>query len=170
MADGRADGLAAGGATSLSELPSPTPVQADRDRQALLALLEASAAEPFGWTKRRCCAGFVEAAVAAQTGVWVFAGFEWRSRRQAMLLAARLGGLVAVMDARFDRIAPALAQRGDVAGLPDEDFGVRLAIVEGAMLAAPGSAGLARLPRCLMSIAWDTGSARVPPSQIGAPS
>src|SRR3546814_3100758 len=59
------------------------------------------------------------------------------------------------MDRRMARVAPALAMRGDIAGVPDPLTGLRLMVVEGAMLVGPGAAGLERQPRCAMTIAWD---------------
>ncbi|MEO0872087.1 MAG: hypothetical protein AAFY19_09045, partial [Pseudomonadota bacterium] len=69
-------------------------------------------------------------------------------------VARSLGGLRAVMNARLNRISPAMAQRGDIAGLPDAAFGVRLMVVEGATLVGPSKTGLKRLPRSAMRAAW----------------
>lgn len=132
----------------------------ERDISALLELIEARSARRFAWRKGQCCVSFMAAAVAAQTGIDVLAGLTWRSQRAALALLDLQGGLEAAMDARFARIAPALAARGDIAGIIDAALGVQLAVVEGAMLIAPGAAGLERVPRARMAIAWDTGSVR----------
>lgn len=134
-----------------------------RDITALLDLIEARSTRAFAWRKGSCCVSFMGAAVQAQIGIDVLAGLSWRSRRAALAILDELGGLEAAMDARFDRIAPALARRGDVAGLPDPLLGVQLAVVEGATLVAPGETGLIRVQRSAMTMAWDCGSARPTP-------
>ena len=63
------------------------------------------------------------------------------------------------MDRRLRRVPPALAQRGDIAGVPDPLFGVRLMVVDGVTLVGPGARGLERQPRSAMVIAWDAMSA-----------
>lgn len=127
----------------------------NRDIGALITLIEARLEAAFGWQRGRDCVSFAAACVLAQTGVDILAGVPgWRSRKQALALAKEQGGLEAALDARLAPIAPALAQRGDIAGLPDPAFGVRLMVIEGATLVGPGSAGLERLPRSEMVLAW----------------
>lgn len=127
----------------------------NRDLDGLLAFLDARARMPFAFGKRRNdCASFIAGAVKAQTGRDPFRGISWTSERGARRVAAREGGLVAAMDARFARIAPAMAQRGDIAGVEDPGFGARLMIVEGETLAGPGTRGMERNPRAAMTLAW----------------
>lgn len=133
-----------------------------RDLQALNAVIAARHALGFAWVKGRCCASHMAAAVEAQTGIDVLEGLTWRNRREAIDVIKRLGGMETAMDARFDRISPAMAKRGDIAGIADRLLGVQLAVVDGAMLTAPGDYGLEHAPRAAMIMAWDAESARVP--------
>src|SRR3546814_1602011 len=126
-----------------------------RDIEALILLIEDRAALSFGWRGKRDCAGFAAAAIEAQTGVDVLAGLSWSTRGGALAVLDAEGGMETAMDRRMARVAPALAMRGDIAGVPDPLTGLRLMVVEGAMLVGPGAAGLERQPRCAMTIAWD---------------
>jgi hypothetical protein len=127
-----------------------------RDYAALFAFIEARQASGFRWRFPRDCVGFAGAAIAAQTGIDPLADLpRWRTRAEALALAEAEGGLEAGVDKRLTRIAPALAQRGDIAGLPDDSaFGLRLMVIEGATLVGPGARGLERLPRAAMVRAW----------------
>lgn len=126
-----------------------------RDTQALIALIAKRSGRAFRWRRGRDCVSFAAAAVKAQTGRDPLADLpRWRTRREALQIAAVQGGLEAALDRRLTRIAPAMAQRGDIAGLPDRLFGVRLMVVEGATLVGPGATGLERLPRASMVFAW----------------
>jgi hypothetical protein len=136
-----------------------------RDIAALIALIEARSALRFRWTRGRECVGFSGACAHAQTGVDPLAGLpSWRTRREALAVADAEGGLEAAVDRRLARIAPAMAQRGDIAGVPasgsDRRFGIRLMVVEGDTLVAPGARGLERLPRAAMKMAWSITEAR----------
>ena len=124
-----------------------------RDHEALLALLERRARSPFSW-RRWDCARFAAAAVKASTGRDVLGGLRWRSRREAAVVIEQEGGLEAAVSRRLVPIAPALAARGDVAGVPDTLFGIRLMIVEGRTLVGVGERGLERCPRAAMTLAW----------------
>lgn len=128
-----------------------------RDYPALFALLERRRARRFSW-RSQDCVRFAAAAVKAQTGRDPLAGLpRWRTRREALAAAEAEGGLEAAVDARLKRIPPALAQRGDIAGVPDPLFGVRLMVIEGATLVGPGGHGLERQPRSAMVMAWSAG-------------
>jgi hypothetical protein len=127
----------------------------NRDFAALVAAIEARSQRPFGWRRGRDCVSFAAACIKAMTGRNVLSDIpRWRSRREALAIAEELGGLEAALDARLARIPPALAQRGDIAGLPDAIFGVRLMVIEGETLVGPGARGAERLPRSAMVIAW----------------
>ncbi len=127
----------------------------DRDIPALIAAIEAHAARRFAWRRGRDCVSFAAACAKAQTGRDPLADVpQWRTRREARIVAEAAGGLEHALDARLARVAPALAQRGDIAGLPDPLFGIRLMIIEGETLVGPGARGLERLPRSAMTIAW----------------
>lgn len=126
-----------------------------RDFEALIELMQARQARGFRWRFPRDCVSFVAACVKAQTGRDLLAGVpRWRTRAEALAVADAQGGLIAAIDARLRRVEPAMARRGDIAGLPDPLFGVRLMIVEGDTLVGPGQRGLERLPRSEMVMAW----------------
>jgi len=132
----------------------------NRDIPALIAMIEARSAREFRWQRGRDCLSFAAACALAQTGEDILAGIpQWRNRKQALAVAQEVGGLEAALDARLLRIAPAMAQRGDIAGLPDDLFGARLMVVEGATLVGPGARGLERLPRSAMVTAWSSAGA-----------
>jgi len=125
-----------------------------RDLEALIDTIEIRQRAVFRWGSNDCVR-FAARAVRAQTGRNPLADVpRWRSRREAMAITDEMGGLIAALDARFDRVAPAFAKRGDIAGIEDRLFGVRLMIVEGATLVGPGNRGLERLPREAMTMAW----------------
>lgn len=135
----------------------------ERDIAALIAWIEAAQHRRFAWRRGRDCVSFAIGGVEAQTGVDLLADVaRWRTLRDAHAIAAGLGGLAGILDRRMARVPPARAQRGDVAGLPDERFGVRLMIVEGRTLVGPGPRGLVRFDRLAMTMAWDAGSAQAP--------
>lgn len=126
-----------------------------RDLAALIAFLDSRHAVPHAWGRRaNDCAGFALAAVEAQTGVDPAPGVTWSSRAGALRIIRRFGSLEAAFDAHFERIAPAMAMRGDIAAVPDEQFGIHPMIVEGVQLVAPGDFGNRRAPRSAMVCAW----------------
>jgi hypothetical protein len=126
-----------------------------RDPEALIAFLEERQATPFAWGRTaNDCVGFALEAVRRQTGRRLLPGVHWTTKRGADRVIRRLGGLEAAVDARLPSIAPAMAQRGDVAAVADDRFGVALVIVEGATLVGPGTRGTRRLPRAAMIKAW----------------
>jgi hypothetical protein len=127
-----------------------------RDVSALLGYLaeRATMRHEFG-RKANDCLSFVAGAVKAQTGKDPARGLQWKSQATALSLLNKLGGVEAVLDARFERVAPSLAQRGDIGVIPDADLGSHPMIVEGKTLCAPGEKGLKRCPRSAMTAAWD---------------
>lgn len=138
-----------------------------RDLNALLGFIAERAPMPHEWgSSRNDCVAYMAGAVKAQTGRDCLEGLSWSSEIGARRVLRRLGGLEAAMDARFVRIAPAMAQRGDIAGIPDELLGVRIMIVEGATLVGPGARGEKRNPRAAMTIAWS--AVGTPPAEGGA--
>jgi hypothetical protein len=130
-------------------------VSGERNIAALLAWIAAHRDRPHRWERGHDCVSFALGGVAAQTGIDHLADLPgWSNKAEALQVARDLGGLTAALDARLRPIAPALAQRGDVAGMPDRAFGVRLMIVEGPTLVAPAERRLDRLPRAAMVRAW----------------
>lgn len=126
-----------------------------------MAFMEERLQAPHQWLRGHDCVSFALGAVEAQTGIDLLADIpEWNDRASALRVARSLGGLPAALDERMDRVPLALAQRGDIAGLADRAFGVRLMVVEGATLAGPGDGGLQRLQRRAAAIAWSAGTAR----------
>jgi len=131
-----------------------------RDYAALIAAIEAHSRRGFRWRRGRDCVSFAAACIQAQTGHDPLADVpHWRTRREALAFSQAQGGLEAAIDARLDRTPPAMARRGDIAGLPDRLFGVRLMVIEGETLVGPGQHGLERLPRSTMTIAWSAAGA-----------
>ncbi len=129
-----------------------------RDIEGLIALIEARSAKPFDWRGRRDCVAFAAMAVAAQSGIDVLGDLRWRSRREARALLEAEGGLLAAVDRRLDRVPVALARRGDIGAVaagPRDVSSIRLMVIEGAMLVAPGKSGLERQPRANLLWAWD---------------
>jgi len=124
-----------------------------RDHEAMVAAIAERAAMPFDW-KANDCARFAAAVVEAQAGKRPLAGLRWGTAAGAARVLERLGGMEAAVSARLRSIPPAQAQRGDVAGVPDEALGLRLMIVEGATLVGPGERGAKREPRSAMTHAW----------------
>ncbi len=115
----------------------------------LAAHLEPLHARPFAWGSHDCCT-FAAGAVEAMTGVDPMP--EFRGRYSTAIGSARAlkrygaGTIAATLDGKFDAVAPALAQRGDIvmsAGL--------LGICWGGFLIAVGSEagreGLIRIDR-----------------------
>jgi hypothetical protein len=136
-----------------------------RDTAALIACIEAHSARPFSWRRGRDCVSFAAACVEAQTGAEPLADLpSWRSRREALAVVDQVGGLSRALDQRLQPIAPAMAQRGDIAGVeasgPDRPFGIRLMVIEGGTLVGPGQRGLERLPRSVMTMAWSATGGR----------
>jgi hypothetical protein len=132
-----------------------------RNLEALLAFIAGRAATPHSWGREgNDCVSFAAGAVEAQTGKNPLGRLRWRSPRGALRVVTRLGGMAAALDARFDRVAPGAAMRGDIAGVADPVFGIHPMIVEGDTLVAPGDRGLVRLPRAAMIAAWSVGARR----------
>lgn len=127
-----------------------------RDIAGLIAMIEARSSKPFNWKGSRDCVAFAARAVKVQSGVDVLADLQWKSRAQALTILAAEGGLAIAVDTRLSRIPEAMAMRGDIAGVVDAKLGIRLMVVEGAMLVGPGKHGLVRLPRSAMIMAWNT--------------
>jgi hypothetical protein len=145
----------------------------ERDFLALVAFLDARHALPHAWGRGEGndCVAFALGAVEAQTGIRAAARLEWSDRTSALRIIRKYGSLEAAFDAFFDRVPPALAKRGDIAGVPAGIIdgpctreatliGVHPMVVEGPTLCSPGEHGLVRAPRRLATIAWDAMSAR----------
>ena len=126
-----------------------------RDVAALIAFIDSRQNTAHEWgRKANDCAGFALDAVKAMTGKGRASSLKWSSRAAGLRVIKRFGSLEAAFDHYFVRIPPALAQRGDIAGVPDETFGIHPMIVEGLTLVGPGDGGNRRLPRRAMTIAW----------------
>ena len=124
-----------------------------RNYDALAAWLLAIAAKPFSWKDRHDCGHFAAEVVRQQSGVCVLQDLQWTSLKEAKRIVAETP-FADLVSARLPEIAPAFAHRGDIAGVEDADFGVRLMMVEGEYLCAPGPSGLCRVPRKEMIRAW----------------
>jgi hypothetical protein len=126
-----------------------------RDPLALIAFIESrhAVAHAIGRSANDCV-GYCLAAVEALTGRKPAARLDWSSPAAGLRIIKRYGSLEAAFDAHFERIAPALAQRGDIGGVPDADFGIHPMIVEGVTLVGPAEQGNRRQPRSAMTCAW----------------
>lgn len=126
-----------------------------RDLDAFSGFIAGRSTVPFAWGRRaNDCVGFILAGIIAQSRRDMLPGITWTTERGAARVIRRLGGLEHALDVRLRPIAPAHAQRGDVAGVIDARFGVSLLFVEGTTLAGPGARGIKRLPRSAMLKAW----------------
>lgn len=109
---------------------------------------------PYAWgRKANDCSSFPLLAIEAMTGRNPVR-LSWSTQAAALRTIKRLGGLEKAIDRYFVRIPPSQAMRGDIAGVPDETFGIHPMLVEGEMLAAPSDKGLRRCPRRAMVMAW----------------
>lgn len=127
----------------------------ERDVEALLAFIDRRQLQPHAWGRsENDCVGYALDASEAQTGKRRAPRISWATRKEALRVIARFGSLEAAMDRHFQRIHPAQAMRGDIAGVPDATFGIHPMIVEGETLVGPGDRGNRRLPRRAMTIAW----------------
>lgn len=141
---------------------------APRDLSALHAFIDSRQRIPRVWGRRNGndCAGYVLDAVEAQTGVDRAPELDWTDERSGLRVITAEGGLEAAFDRRFQRIAPSLAQRGDIAGVDKGELGIQPMLVEGVTLVGPGDRGNVRLPRRAMTIAW---SATLPAPEAAQP-
>ena len=124
-----------------------------RNYDALVAFIAARERVPFAWAGNHCAA-FGAGAVQAQTGRNPLRDVRVTTEKGALLAAARRGGLAVAISARLRPIAPSMARRGDIAGVPDDAFGVRVMVVEGETLVGPGPTGNRRAPPSAMICAW----------------
>lgn len=125
------------------------------DVTALHAFVDSRQAVPHAWGREaNDCVGFALASVEALTGARIAPEVTWSDRDEALRTIARFGSIEAAFDAHFERVAPALAMRGDIGGVIDAEFGIHPMIVEGSTLVGPGDAGNRRLSRKAMTIAW----------------
>lgn len=124
-----------------------------RDYDAWIAFIASRETAPFDWDGNHCGA-YAAGSILALTGRDPMVGLNVRSERDAQRLMRREGGMEAVVNARLRPIAIGQAQRGDLAGVPDDVFGVRLMVIEGDLLVSPGPRGNRRGPRSAMIRAW----------------
>lgn len=131
------------------------PANKGRDIAALTAFIDSRQNTPHEIGRNRNdCVGFVLEAVKAQTGKGRATDVRWSDSKGIAKALKRFGSLEAAFDHYFDRIPPAMAMRGDIAGVPDETFGIHPMIVEGELLVGPGEKGNRRMPRRSMIMAW----------------
>lgn len=114
--------------------------------EELARMLREASSRPFAWGEHDCCL-FAADVVQAITGEDHAA--EFRGRYTTAAGAARAlkrygaGNLVATIDAKLPRIAPALARRGDVVCKEFEDVGPALGICVGIQSAFASHTGIA---------------------------
>lgn len=122
--------------------------------QRLRALVDTRRSTPFAWGAQDCCSFALDALAACRGHRPALPG--WRTERGAVRVLRRLGGMAGAADALAGpRIAPALAQRGDVVLVSQPGlFGTALAVCMGPVAYAAGAEGLVRVPRALWQQAW----------------
>ena len=129
-------------------------------------LLVAGRERPFEWGKWDCCL-FVADALLAVTGLDLAADlrFQYSSLREARwLLRARYGSAsietsvgILFLRAGLQRCDPGMAQRGDpVMARQGSDFQVGVIGLNGSVVINSETKGLVRLPRSLVTRAWNT--------------
>lgn len=127
----------------------------ERDIKALIAFIDSRQNTPHEWGRdKNDCVSFPLQAVKAQTGKNRATALKWTDEKSGLKAIRKAGGIEAGFDRYFQRISPAQAMRGDIAGVPDERFGIHPMIVEGEMLVGPSLRGNKRLPRKVMTMAW----------------
>jgi hypothetical protein len=127
----------------------------DRNVKALLAFINERQNRPHEWGRNaNDCASYVLLAAKAQTGHDRATSIKWTDEKSGLKAIKKAGGLEKAFDRWFVRIPPAQAMRGDIAGVPDERFGIHPMIVEGLTLVGPGDKGNTRLKRQAMTMAW----------------
>jgi hypothetical protein len=132
-----------------------TPKPLERDVASLVAFIDARQLAPHAiGSAANDCASFALGAVEAQTGKRVAARLKWASAADIARILKRYGSLEKAFDAHFERVPPALAMRGDIAGVPDAKLGIHPMIVEGLHLVGPGDDGNRRVKRAAMVCAW----------------
>lgn len=135
----------------------------ERDIRALLAFIEERHTRPHEWGREaNDCVSYSLGAAKAQTGHDRATSIKWHDEKSGLKALKKVGGIEAAFDRYFRRIPPAQAMRGDIAGVPDERFGIHPLIVEGEMLVGPGDKGNRRLKRREMVAAW---SVTLPPKK-----
>ena len=116
--------------------------------------IKAASGRPFSWGENDCCV-FAAACCMAVCGVDPLAAYRGRySTEQGAkrVLRAGHGSLAALWDAHFQRIDPALIQRGDVA-LYESPNGRGVAVWWAGDFWAPGDTGLERTD-CVPEAVW----------------
>jgi hypothetical protein len=124
----------------------------------LIAYLAERLRMPFAWGFNDCCT-LARGAVEAMTGEDAMAGLEPYTKERGAAKTLRAAGVrsfVELVDARFERVPGAFAQRGDLA-LAVLGGRETLCVVEGETICGPGERGLVRLPREVMTVAWRVG-------------
>jgi hypothetical protein len=115
----------------------------------LAEYLTANLERQFEWGRNDCVL-FVARWVEQATGVNHLADVPtWRSAKQALRIRRDLGGIEAVMDARFKRVNPHLANDGDIAL-----YRKALCLFSGAQIVGPGHNGLVFINRMEVESAW----------------
>jgi hypothetical protein len=127
-----------------------------RDITAWLGFLAERGDKPFAWGRdANDCVSFQLASVLALTGRDLSGRMpRWSSEATAKRALARLGGLEAAVDGLLRPVSIGHAQRGDVAGVRNENGDLLLMSVEGHTLVGPGPKGLKRVDRHHMVKAW----------------
>lgn len=129
--------------------------------EALAAEIERAWRLPFIWGENDCCL-FASNCAAIITGVDMAASFRgYRTRREAMAIIKKFGGIGGVAEAvarthAVAEIVPLRARRGDVC-LLDAGRGETLGVCVGDWIVCPGFTGLTAYPLLQGIRAWEIG-------------
>lgn len=129
--------------------------------EALAAEIERAWSLPFAWGMNDCCL-FASNCAFAITGVDMAASLRgYRTRREAMSVLEKFGGVSGVAEAvahshAVPEIVPLRARRGDVC-LLDAGRGETLGVCVGDWIVCPGFGGLTAFPLLQGIRAWEIG-------------
>lgn len=125
-----------------------------RDFAALLRFIAERRDAPFVWgSDKNDCVSFAGQAAKATTGRNPFDDLSWGDEDEAYRVIESVGGLATGVSARLSEIVPAMAHRGDLAGVMLDNH-LFLMVVMGDHLVGPGPERQRRLPRKMMVQAW----------------
>lgn len=126
----------------------------DWQRQ-LITTIEAARVRPFVWGELDCCLFVADCCVAA-CGIdpaAVYRGRYTTARGSQRVLAKEHGSIAAVLDAHFQRIDPALAQRGDSVVF-DGPLGQTAGLIWAGQVWAMTEQGARPVPDVVPLLAW----------------
>jgi hypothetical protein len=119
--------------------------------ERLVAFIEAAEAQPFVWGKTDCMQ-FALGAVEAMTGENPYpkaTGYGTRAGAMRCLKCHGFASVVEALAAKFEMVAPAMARRGDL-GIVMEEESPAAAVCDGLFFVGKTPRGNIRVPRSLV--------------------